>query len=409
MPFVTPEDVGTTPRGSLSAKRRLQAWERTGGTCVVCARRIDGLRERWIVEHIRALELGGADELDNMGPAHEACGGAKTRDDHTRTARAKRQKLRHLGALDTSRPFPSSRAGAFKRKVNGQVVRRVELTPVRTNNEVRAQHARDLCSASKPLSGDDLRGAEKQLCKACRSRLRENKSRTMDPMANRSTTATPKNAEIKDTGTSGEILPAIPQHLAFLFDDRPLLFGDDPEQYEALLGKMVQQVMPTDIVEAIWVKDIIDLVWEVKRLRHWRNQILSQARVEVITALIVPVLEIEYCPFATLRSDNEREARGLAFGWLEGNQSKTTKMEEKLQKRGLTVADVMAQAFQLKLPEIERIERMVASADQRRDTLLRDIERKRASLSQRLRAAAADVIDVEPSSQDTSPFSQPRR
>ena len=103
MPFVTPEDVGTTPRGSLSAKRRLQGWERTEGTCVICECRIDGVRERWIVEHIRALELGGADTLDNMGPAHEACGRTKSRDDHARTAKAKRQKIRHLGTKVTVR------------------------------------------------------------------------------------------------------------------------------------------------------------------------------------------------------------------------------------------------------------------------------------------------------------------
>ncbi|WP_267427693.1 HNH endonuclease [Methylobacterium sp. GC_Met_2] len=98
MPYVAFEDIGTTQRRSLTGRRRLQAWERTGGRCVVCDLSIDGVRERWIVEHIRALELGGIDELENMGPAHEACGREKTRDDHARTARAKRQKIRHLGA-----------------------------------------------------------------------------------------------------------------------------------------------------------------------------------------------------------------------------------------------------------------------------------------------------------------------
>jgi hypothetical protein len=40
--------------------------------CVLRERRIDGVHERWIVEHIHALELGGIDELANMAPAHEA-------------------------------------------------------------------------------------------------------------------------------------------------------------------------------------------------------------------------------------------------------------------------------------------------------------------------------------------------
>ena len=82
------EDLGTTRRPSLSPRRRLAVWERTGGRCVICSRRIDGTRERWTVEHIRALGLGGADDLDNMGPAHESCGRRKTRGDHARATQA---------------------------------------------------------------------------------------------------------------------------------------------------------------------------------------------------------------------------------------------------------------------------------------------------------------------------------
>jgi 5-methylcytosine-specific restriction endonuclease McrA len=122
MPFV--EDLSTTTRGALSPRRRLAVWEKTGGICVVCERRIDGARERWIAEHIRALELGGADALDNLGPAHDACARSKTQDDHQRAARAKRQKIRHLGAERPKRPLPCGRRSRFKRKLTGEIVLR---------------------------------------------------------------------------------------------------------------------------------------------------------------------------------------------------------------------------------------------------------------------------------------------
>src|SRR5690349_12968586 len=109
MPFCAITDVGTTPRHKLTPRQRLRVWETTRGICVLCGRRIDGVRERWIVEHLRALELGGADELANMGPAHEACAVDKTRDDHRRAARAKRQKIRHIGAEVAKRPLPCGR------------------------------------------------------------------------------------------------------------------------------------------------------------------------------------------------------------------------------------------------------------------------------------------------------------
>jgi hypothetical protein len=124
MPFAEIEDVGTTARRKLTPHRRLKVWETTGGVCVLCERKIDGVRERWIAEHIRALELGGEDDLSNMGPAHEACALVKTQDDHCRTAQAKRQKIRHIGAEASKRSLPFGRASPWKRTISGKVMPR---------------------------------------------------------------------------------------------------------------------------------------------------------------------------------------------------------------------------------------------------------------------------------------------
>jgi hypothetical protein len=103
---------------------RLAIWERARGICVLCERRIDGVRDRWIIEHIRALELGGQDEPDNMGPAHATCALAKTRDDHQRAAKAKRQKIRYLGVDQTKRALPCGRQSRWKKKIDGTIVPR---------------------------------------------------------------------------------------------------------------------------------------------------------------------------------------------------------------------------------------------------------------------------------------------
>jgi hypothetical protein len=91
---------------------------------VLCGRRIDGVRERWIVEHLRALELGGDDNPENMGPAHEACVLEKTRDDHHRAARAKRQKIRHICVDEPKRALPFGKASPWKRTLSGWIVLR---------------------------------------------------------------------------------------------------------------------------------------------------------------------------------------------------------------------------------------------------------------------------------------------
>jgi hypothetical protein len=96
---------------------------------VLFGRLIDGVRDPWIAEHLRALELGGADEFHNMGPAHADCAGLKTRRDHALAAKAKRQKIRHIGAGWTASPLPCGRRSAFKRKLNGRIVRRDTAEP----------------------------------------------------------------------------------------------------------------------------------------------------------------------------------------------------------------------------------------------------------------------------------------
>ena len=111
-------------RHKLTTRQRLAIWEKAKGICVLCNRRIDGLRERWIIEHIRALEIGGLDEPANMGPAHETCERRKTQDDHRRTAKAKRQKIHRLGAARAKRPLRCGRHSRWKRRLDGTIVPR---------------------------------------------------------------------------------------------------------------------------------------------------------------------------------------------------------------------------------------------------------------------------------------------
>lgn len=103
MPLVR-EDIGTTTRLRMTDTRALKAWENTKGFCVTCGLKIDGAKQRWFVEHIRALELGGKDEDSNLGPAHfDICKAVKDADDHARAAKAKRNKRAELGIRQPSR------------------------------------------------------------------------------------------------------------------------------------------------------------------------------------------------------------------------------------------------------------------------------------------------------------------
>lgn len=112
-------DIGTTPRKAMSPTRRLRIWEANSGICVLCQQKIDGTRDKWIVEHIRALGLGGEDTDANCGPAHASCADSKTHgDDIPRIAKATRLSMPAttiMGKLSTP-PAPLSEGTDMKKK-----------------------------------------------------------------------------------------------------------------------------------------------------------------------------------------------------------------------------------------------------------------------------------------------------
>jgi hypothetical protein len=102
----------------LAPAIRLRVWQKTGGVCVLCQRRIDGVQEPWITR-----ETGPAhdpvDEFANLGPAHASCateGRAEARDQRQGSVPPKLS-----GPAKRSLPF--GRKSPLKRKVTGEVVK----------------------------------------------------------------------------------------------------------------------------------------------------------------------------------------------------------------------------------------------------------------------------------------------
>lgn len=115
---------GLEKRRVLSPRERLALFEKHRGVCCLCNLKII-VGDKWIVEHIIALELGGGNDDENLGPAHDYCAREKTKADHARGAKLKRVRQKHLGIkAEPKRIVPGSRASPWKKKADGTVVRR---------------------------------------------------------------------------------------------------------------------------------------------------------------------------------------------------------------------------------------------------------------------------------------------
>ncbi len=83
-------------RKPLTRRQRVDAHDRTGGTCCVCQMPI-AKGEPFIDEHIIPLALGGSNDNANRGMAHIPCAKIKTRRDQNMISKAIRMRAKHLG------------------------------------------------------------------------------------------------------------------------------------------------------------------------------------------------------------------------------------------------------------------------------------------------------------------------
>jgi hypothetical protein len=88
-------------------------------------------------------------------------------------------------------------------------------------------------------------------------------------------------------------------------------------------------------------------------------------------------------------------AHSFAEQWARREADAIKEVNEQLASANLSMDAVMAQALAGKLNEIERIDRVTMNAEVRRNAILREVDRHRASLGQALRRASDEVEDAQ--------------
>jgi hypothetical protein len=170
--------------------------------------------------------------------------------------------------------------------------------------------------------------------------------------------------------------------LQALLGPPPVIYGEAKDAYDVFFARVQASVRPKDIFEEIWVRDVVDLVWWAQRLRRLRDNLLVAKTQEAITAVMRPII-------------GRNDAHNLAGGWALREPEYVERLQTELRESELTMDVVMAQALQIALNDIERIDGMIMKAEARRNAALREIERHRAALADALRRATESVRDAE--------------
>src|SRR6478609_1503816 len=116
-----------------------------------------------------------------------------------------------------------------------------------------------------------------------------------------------------------------------IFGPPPLLDGESQDVYDALLARVTGTVNPKDIIEEIWVHDIVDLVWEILRLRRLKVALLSSSVGRGLHKLY---------------QDRDDYGKGnLIARWSAGEPAAVKTIERFLKDHGLTMDAVMAHSL----------------------------------------------------------------
>jgi predicted phage tail protein len=168
--------------------------------------------------------------------------------------------------------------------------------------------------------------------------------------------------------------------------------GEDPNLYEELLGRVGAAVQPIDIIDWILVKDVVALTWQIHRSRRQRESIMRNAQrqgMERVLSMIFP--RRSRIEMITEKS----EAGEIASDWFKGRKKAIKRVDQLLAQAGLSIADVSAQSLSAEAEQLDRLDSQNERHERRRDSILQQIERRRAGWSKLVKRESEDVVDAE--------------
>jgi len=163
---------------------------------------------------------------------------------------------------------------------------------------------------------------------------------------------------------------------------QPLFAGEDAAAYNSLLARFSDLVKPADLLEEVWLQDVVDLSWEVTRLRRSKADFLNSSAHRGLRKVLDPLL-------------GWKEGQDLTAQWAARNPEARKLVASSLAAAGMSMNTVMAQTLAGALSEVERFERLTAAAELRRNAMLREIADYRSVFAARLQRATADIEDAE--------------
>jgi len=161
-----------------------------------------------------------------------------------------------------------------------------------------------------------------------------------------------------------------------------LLKGEDARALRKLSEHINRAVKPADALEEIWVADVVHLQWELQRLHECKAQLIRAKMDEGFSELLASIC-------GPVQADMLLRNRRL------GLDNAEVEIQKMFTARDLSTTSINAQTIALYIDDLERLDRMIASAEARRNNALREVHFHREVLARNLRRVCQEPVDAE--------------
>jgi hypothetical protein len=172
----------------------------------------------------------------------------------------------------------------------------------------------------------------------------------------------------------------IPEEILSLFGEPPLLLREDDGAYYTMMEHFAKIVGPTDTIDWFWIKDLTDIMWEIRRMRRLKAVFIETRR--------------DFAHKAAKRCD---DAFQYAMWQAAGSKVYDDDDPEEPEVVPVPVPDSEKDTAGLimnAMEETQRVDRLIASLEMRFNRTLREIDRRRAGLARRLREGSKAMVDA---------------
>jgi hypothetical protein len=181
-----------------------------------------------------------------------------------------------------------------------------------------------------------------------------------------------------------------------------LLRTESKEDFEKLLAELNKDVQPASFVQRLYVHDIAHLTFEIIRHRLDKVNIVNNAFHRALAIVLKPILQrpksrslLDGTPLI----QEADPAAQLAYDYSVDEQSKD-KVLGLLKKAGFDMRAVETEALTLSLDDVERVDRLIASAEVRRKKALRFIAWHGENFAERLERSSEQMLAADAARSD---------